>query len=470
MRLFFLLGVFSLVAASGSYASSPNIELLNSTLITKLHLDETPRDGQMVGAYQISFRNPGDTPVTQVPILLNPGLNIIKVVGSGNRSLPTTSVILPVKGMEMLELTAAMVPLLKPLQKNNRTEIVIHYRGYLEDISWTGLAGVKDTLHPDFTMIRAEAFAYPVFAAPDIQAIKTAWAQKPFRQVAHVELPGTYDIAGSHLIISKTITNERTDFDLKNPRPTGLMTLAIAPYQRISEGPVSISYFGEDVAGAQKLLAVTSSETTKLERLLGKTAKGAALQIVALPDGVSSQSETAIFKGRNFFKTPLLTSEMKAAILDMWKTSKGAKPGHWATGLDAATEKLLGEPNDISAFKGDIFTTSKPMFLASKTLGKTALRDYAIDGFSAQSDTVSALGFAVLHDIMGEDAFFAFVRGLRDELNSGYADMELVADYMANHLTDKKAHKFAKNWFMNGKAGKDMAKAKNFSDLVARYR
>jgi len=477
MRLFVLIFAFGLFAAPESYASQPGVELLNSTLIAKLHMDETARKGQMVGAYQIRFRNPGNKPISQVPILLNPGLSITKIVGAGNILLRTTSTIEPVEGMEVLELTTALVPLIKPLNKNDHAEIIIHFRGYLEDLSWTGLDGVKDTLNPDFTMIRAEAFAYPVFASPKITAIKTAMAHKPFFQVAEIELPGANTIAGSHQIANKTITGERTNFTLKNPRPTKLMTLAIAPYQHINEGPVLVSYFAEDKAGARQILDAATAETTRLTRLLGDANKGALLQIVALAEGYSSQSETAIFRDRTFFanpvlndKMPVLNDKMKAMILRMWQTSKDAKAGHWAKGLDAVTSNLFGTQEEMEAFETTAFAASKALFSADAALRKTALSDYVLDGFAAESDTVSTLGFAVLYKIMGEDDYFSFVRSLRGALNGGYADMESVAEFMGKNLKHKKARKFAKNWFINSKAGKDMNKAKSFADLVSRYK
>ena len=82
----------------------------------------------------------------------------------------------------------------------------------------------------------------------------------------------------------------------------------------------------------------------------------------------------------------------------------------------------------------------------------------------------SILAFLALHELLGSDDFFALVRGLRAELSVGYVDMQTVADYLDQHIKNRKARKFAENWFSKGRIGKDMAKAGSFEELVALYR
>ena len=57
MQLMFkVLAVVSLLTGISPASAKDKLEPLNSTLIAKLHLDNSPGRGQMVGAYQFAFR------------------------------------------------------------------------------------------------------------------------------------------------------------------------------------------------------------------------------------------------------------------------------------------------------------------------------------------------------------------------------------------------------------------------------
>ena len=470
MRIFTLIMAFSLFATANSYASDQNIELLDSNLIAKLHLADVAKDGQMVGAYVVSFRPQKGQSINKVTFLLNPGLEFIKA-DAGRKRLAATSKLTAVTGMDLLELNTVDIDLGKTLIGTDRIDIAIHYRGFLEELSWTGLAGVKETLNPDFTMLRAQGFAYPVFAEANLSSIKSAWAKKGFLQFANITLPGANEIIGSLGVAEKTLVDEKTKVSLKSNRPTSLMALAIAPYQSLSSGPVTASFLKSSEAGPVQLLGLVSTQVATLERLLGAPTSGNTLNIINVPEGYGSSAATgAIFVETGFFEAPSLTPQIKKAIGDLWKSSNAGKAGNWSNGLDRVTDLLISRPDMLAEFQMVLLSTNKQLFASNKRLSKTALEDYVIEGLYAEVDEVSALAFTALHDILGHDRFFAMVRGLRAELNNGYADMATVAEFLQKNLKNKKARKFAKNWFSGKKAGKEINKADSFSRLVKAYK
>jgi len=459
-----------LLLAPALNATSSDIELLDSNLIAKLHLADVAKDGQMVGAYVVSFRPQKGRSVRKVTLLLNPGLTFIKA-DAGRRRLSTTSTVTPVAGMDMLELNAVEIDLGKTLTGTDRIDVAIHYRGFLEDLSWTGLTGVKETLSPNFTMLRAQGFAYPVFAEANLASIKNAWANNGFLQFADITLPGANEIVGTLSITEKTLVGEQTKVALKSNRPTSLMTLAIAPYQSLSSGPVTASFLRGGEAGATQLLGLVTAQMDSLARLLGAPTSGATLNIINVPDGYGNSAATgAIFLETSFLNTPSLTKKIKKTINDLWKSSNAGKPGNWSNGLDRLVDLTIANPDMMQEFEMMTFNTAQQLFAANKLVGKTALEDYVVEGLSTEGDDVSALAFAVLYNLLGRDEFFKTVRNLRSDLTGGYADMASVTEFLRKNLKNKKAKKFAKNWFSSNKAGKDMAKAKSFAALVKRYR
>ncbi len=471
MRLLTCLILFLSFASPAMAADDGPAQPLNSTLITRLHLDPTDRNGQMVGAYQVSFRNVSDSPLSSLTLLLNPSLSFTKVVGSGGSLLSAPSNVTAIAGYELLELNVAKVQLPEPLGAGKRTEIVVHYKGYLTNMTYMAVEGVKETLHPNFTMIRADSFGYPVFAEATRSSIDAAFAHKPFRQVVFIDYPGTNDIAGSLNVAEKTQSGGMTKVEMKSPTPTGLFAAAIAPYSHLEAGPVKISFLQGSTANAQNFLLLASQEAKRIEGLLGAPFAGAEIRFVEVPTGYGSrETKGAVFRESSFFDANALEPKIKKAILDLWIFDIPGPPGDWENGLSAFLPIAVLAPENITAFQQSKFEASQALFNADKRMGKTSLADYVVDGYLPESDTVSALAYATLYSILGPDAFFDLFRKMRTEFANQYIDAQSVADFMKANLKNKAAKKFAKNWFSSGRAGKDMAKAKSFEDLIKRYK
>ncbi len=465
MRFAVFFVVFILFFTPTVVAQTSDIDILDANLVAKLHLDPNPRDGQIVGAYVMSFRPKGDKVIKHLSVLLNPGLQFIRAERR-KRPLKATSQIAAIEGMDMLELNHVTIDLGKPLKESKRTNIIIHFRGYLEDLSWTGLVGVQETLNPDFTILRSESFAYPVFADPNIKSIKAAWATKPFIQFADITLPEPTGIVGTLEVSNKTVEDEKTNVELKNKHPTSPLALAIAPYERLKNGPISVAYLKGNKAGATRVVDLFTAKIAQLSHSLG-TPKG-TLNIVELPTGyVTKTKATTLFVGSDYLADPTLSKADKNRIYALWNFNQTGRSGHWGNGIDRAVYAALSNPSGIDRFQSAQFEKVTRALSSDKYLQKTPISEMAP---SATTDDISAFAFSVLYDLLGRDAFFDLVRSLRSDLSAGYIDLETVTDALLKTVQNKKAKKFIKNWFSGSKAGKDMAKAKNFAALIKRYK
>ncbi|MFC4348788.1 hypothetical protein ACFO5Q_13120 [Kordiimonas lipolytica] len=498
MRL--LVGALLLLLGAVSARAESDIELLNATLVAKFHFAEEAPDGQMVGAYQVSFRNIGDTPVSKISLLLNPGLQFDKVVGPGGKTLKLTSRVASATGMRPLELNVAEVTLPKSLRKGeSRLEIVVHYRGYLQDLSQTGLVGVKETLHPDFTMIRAQSFGYPVFADADRLSIQEAWTHKPFYQVAFLDVPGLNSVVGNLKIAQKTTDGDITKFEMKSEQPTGLMTLAIGPYKFMPQPAASLAYMTMDQSSAAAVAVSLEREISSLSNILGPLPNSKHLTIAEIPDGFKHPRDTGLAlltldqinvpdlaqkTGRvhpiedntdDIFQANGVTGHLsegfvRSNLIDLWRLNPRGKQDHWAVGIDRYLQIRLNEEVALPHLRKGAYRSVREFASKDPMFSKTPLTEYAVEGFDSKINTVSTLTFNVLDELLGRDEFFALVRSMRADLSVGYADMQSVADHLDMHIKDKKARKFANNWFQKGRIGKDMAKAGSFEELVALYR
>ncbi len=469
--------IFVIFSTGNLANANDNIELLNSTLITKLHLDASPDRAQMLAAYQVSFRNKGDAPLEKVTILLNPGLQVSKVLGAGGRKLQTRNRNAHIAGREPLRLNAVDITLASPLKHNSRREIVIHYAGSLEDLSLVGLPQSREVLHPTFTMLRAQGFAYPVFARPEMQAIEAAWHGKPFHQVAFVEVNGNQKVVGNLAFAEKTINSGKTNFELKSTQPTGPLALAIGDYDIGRNSGISTAYRGGQSAAATNIATAVQTYAHSLTRKLGAPKSDAMLTILSVPDGYGSgHSEGLIYVEDSMFDAATLTGDtdfaakVRGAVRDMWLLNPSHSTGHWANGVDRFILASNTPSTDILVFKEQLFGEVLALEAQNEKLGKTPLTDFTIEGFDAEADIINTLAFAVLHDLLGDEGFWGLTRQLRADLSAGYTDTSTVLDFLDRTLENRSAKKFVTNWFEKGRMGKDLAKAKTYAELVKRYR
>lgn len=475
-------------------------ELLNATLVARFHFAEQATDGQMVGAYQVSFRNTTEKPLTAVSILLNPGLRVDQVQGPGGARLQHTSRTATIVGLSPLELNAIDVRLPKPLtDKVGRFEIVIHYRGFLEDLSVAGLRGVKETLHPDFTMIRAQSFGYPVFASPEKASIIKAWNHKPFHQVAFLDIPGSNSVIGSLNVSQKTTKGAYTKFEMKSDNPTNLTMLAIAPFRIETHEAWKKATITDNNKQLEKTSRWVEALTKRFTDALGPAPIGQKIKLIEVPAGYNfywPRSKGILFSGPSQNNpeppTPVTIGgwekilegvanrvkgqmqddrrylmDARRKVFSIWLTNQSGRDGHWGNGLDSAlTNALLGNipsGNKLMFARASQLLEEKPLF------AKVPIADLASESQDKEADIFSGLAFTVLNELLGEDHFFTLVRGLREELSAGYADMQSVAEYLDTNLRHRGAQKFAANWFRKGRIGKDMKKADSFDELVALY-
>lgn len=474
MRLLLVFFVLQLSLLLNKPLHAVEVELTNATLIAKLHLDSNPRSGQMVGAYVASIKAPTGKSISTVTVLLNPGLQFVKAE-AGRQRLNATDKLVMVDGKSDLEVRAVEINLGRTLSANDsgnakgRMDVAIHYRGYVEDISWMGMSGVKDTLSPRFTMLRPESFSYPVFAAANWQDIEQAFNHGAFYQGATIDYPGSNTLVSNLKVDSKAINGTMTRAELSTDSPAKLMTVAIGPYQHLKQGSLVVEYLGGLNAGARNTANVFSSLITKTNSKLGPI--GGHVKIIQLAEGFETKFEReTLFVTSDFLKSPRINPAMSAALAGKWLLSKGGRSDHWAVGLDRAISLYAFSSGEQAASESALFSRVKDAFAAHKKLGKTALPDYIIEGYGGYAADVSNLGFSVLHSLLGEEEFFALVRSVRVSLGSGYADMEALADHLQKNIKNKKAKKFAKSWFSSNKAAKDMAKAQDFATLTKRYK
>ncbi|MEX0300064.1 MAG: hypothetical protein AB3N28_13410, partial [Kordiimonas sp.] len=417
-KLFAVLCLFTLSITS-SAQSADYIQMLNSYVSVRLHLDTDPKRGQMVGAAWLRIRNNGNTPLTGVPYILNPGLQVTKTLGPNNRPLRDNSNIASVSGYEYLDATVGTINLPTPLLPDSDMEIVIQYRGSLQNMSWSGIDHAKETLSSNFTVLRADSFAYPVIAAPTKIAIAAALSQPAYYQTATVEVADGYTVAGNLHVDEIALKGANKSYGLRYGQPSTPMVLPIANYLQLSEGPLSVSVFNGYQSAGSSLITDVTPLLTRLSNMLGEPA-GNKLNITMVPDGYGTLSTSGLttLEESNFSADKFNASE---ALLNLWGVGAQETAGHWRTSLDHIIRQSAANQT-LSDEAAPFFSELKSKISTNKKLGKATLESLTVAKQTDEAEALLRLTFAGLHDIMGKDAFYEFVRALRTDLRGNYAD------------------------------------------------
>ncbi|MBO6506330.1 MAG: hypothetical protein JJ850_06945 [Kordiimonadaceae bacterium] len=421
-------------------------------------------------------------------MLLNPGLEFRKVIGPNGKSLPLSSDVRPIAGSDGLQLSHAVVKLTTPISSNSRAEIIIHYKGFLQDLSVGGLFGVKETLHPDFTMIRAKGGAYPLFGLPEINSLRKSWENKPFLQVAFIDMPGDNTVVGNLKVSEKSLKGDVTSFMLKSDLPTNMMTLAIGPYEIEQTGIIKVAKLPFENGNRDQNISYAIKDAEQITDALGQPPRDSDFQIIDLAEGFHAEDRLSV----SFQKSPTtplppngrqmpepIGGRMFIKVSDVWGLGPGRAKTSWENALNHHLKHLVYQQKRALPRTADsnVIQTTDPknapafdtLKKARNSVDKIPLIDFTIEGLEDEEQVAFVLMLPVLNDLMGTNAYITLATDMRTSLGRGYTDMETIGEYLLANLSEKRARKFVNNWFFKGTIGKDLANANTLAELVALY-
>lgn len=449
-----------LVLLPARLSAADYLQMLNSYVSMKLHLSHS--NGQMVGAAWLRIKNNTGAPLSEIPFVLNPGLNVVRATTGSGSPLSQNSATADVTGYEYLQATVGMVMLPSAVAPDGEAEVVIHYRGTLQAIDWAGIEGASETLNPDFTIIRARNFGYPVIAAPNKRAIEAAINQPAYYQTATIELPAGYSVAGNLMKGDRTTGGSNDKLDLKSDAPMKAMTLPIGIFDTYQKDGMTLNILKGLYPDEQSLLDRTGPQLELLNSWFG--APKNTLHVTYVPSGYGQQAEAGYLMLEDKTIDQTTADNIKKAVNGLWGLDTYTA-GAWDTGLKAVVNAAL-QGADTRTEKEKAFADTKALVSSSASAGKTAVSNLSN---AHHRDVIGTLMFWILYDRLGHDGFMAEARLMRNELPNSASGYLMLSDVILEESSAKTSKKLAKNWLEKGKLGKDIKKASSFADLAKRY-
>lgn len=416
--------------------------------------------GTLQGRAVLTLANPGPDPASSVLLLLNRLLEVEAVrdpaTGGG---LPFSQEVRGRDGFERMQLRHVRVDLPRPLAPGGRTRLEVTYRGWLAPYTETGMRYVQDHVDPGFTLLRADAAAFPW----------PAGASGDFTWSASVWVPPGQVVASGGRTSEPVPDGDLLRWDAVSRGPVPFLLIAIAPYHTVRRGGLAVHHFPEDSVGARRLADRVERGLEVMARWFGPLGSAAELTIMEIPDGWGSQASltAGIIQTAPAFQETVRLGEVYHELTHLWNAPDLDRPSpRWNEGLATFLQARLAAELDGADLEGaldGLLARLGDRLERSSTLERVPFRDFGRERRTDDAYLLGGVFFALLYAQMGEAAFDAAYGGLwRARGAVGVSTDDLVRAFAER---DPSVAPLFDTWFETPRWTEQVRAATRFADL-----
>jgi hypothetical protein len=394
-------------------------------------LDLTPRfaDRSLSATAVLHVVNRGAEPESDLPLLLNRLLRVTAVRGGDGRELEHTQAVVAFEDEPRLQVNLARVRLPRPLAAGDTTTVTVEYEGYLVGYTETGMTYVRDRIDPAFTILREDAFAYPMLGVPS-GAARFRAGLSDFRYLARVTVPDTLVVANGGELVDRRGNDGVVTYTYRSIVPSWRIDIAIAPYEVLESDRTRVYYFPGDSAGAERVFRALTEVKDLYTAWFGPLHGPGAFAVIAIPPGWGSQTDvTAIIQSAEAFTNPAALPELYHEISHLWGVrSLDEVYSRWDEGLATYLQHRVAEVRD-GGTPVAAWARATARWLQVRLDGRAPLRtvpmiDYGRHGMTDYSYHVGMLMFAALEERVGREALDGVVRAFYQRYHAAGATTE----------------------------------------------
>ncbi len=456
-----------------SAASSPDPPAF-STVHYDLDVSIDYDDERLRGIARISIRNHSKASAHRASFLLYRLMYVQRVVTESGEPLSFEQHVTSFDDFAKLQVNHIAVELGTAVEAGDTVTVEIEYGGHLLGYAETGMAYIRDHIDPEFTILRDDAFAFPVPGYPSIEAIRSVDLPS-YDYVAHINVPDTLVVAnGGHLTRLRT-EEGRSTYEFRSIKKSWRMDFAIASYGTIESGPISVFHLPGDASGGAFVAAAATEAVELVQDRLGRRKEQGHLTFIEIPDGWGSQTDvTTIIQTAAAFRDTMRIGEVYHEITHLWGLEELERPpARWQEGLAEFMEYYLlevvtGRPSlDDRANK--LLQWLRSGVQTHPKWATTPPIEYGREQLTDLSYSVGALLFHVLFRVAGAERFFSFYRDFYSRSVETGATANDLARAAAQTLPGRIDGLF-EDWMLSARWVDVLQDAESIDDLVERYR
>jgi hypothetical protein len=353
------------------------------------------------GVARLTVRNVSSQPAGTVPFLLG-RLMTVKSAGA----LKFEQTIATFNDEPKRQVDAVTIHLPKALAPGDTTTVAIDYGGYIVGYVETGNLYVKDTVSKDFSIIRNDAYAFPVLGVPS-RAVNRRIRRDDFTFDARITVPTGFTVAAGALVDTKDVDG-KTTFHFGSSVPVPFVNFPIAKFGTLDEGGVRVYYLPEDEAGAKLVMQRTREALGRMTKWFGPLRLAPKVTIIEIPDMWGSQAALipGIILTADSFRDPKYLVALYHELAHLWNPNALERPpARLNEGQSMWMQWVLAE--EVDRMPPDMMAKVVRRAidrLKDERLGTVPLAEFGAHDMTDYSYNVGMLYFLALEKAIGRDA------------------------------------------------------------------
>lgn len=405
-------------------------------LLTRMALDLRVDYGRgtIGGTATLRFRNASDRPEVRVPLLLNRLMTVSRVTGVRGVDLSFDQRIVVFEDDPIRQVNAIVVTPGHPLAPGDSLTIVLHYGGILVGYTETGSVYIKDRVNRDFTILREDAYAFPMLGVPSLASNRRA-PREPFMFAARVTVPADLVVAMGGEAQERTTRDSLTTWNYSSVDPVPFLNITIAPYRQLDQPGARIFYFPADSSGARMVARAVEGAVGRYASWYGPVGREPRLVVMEIPEGFGSQASltAGILQTADAFREAAQLPQLYHEISHVWNVPDLDRPSaRWNEGLASFLQwRMAAELDGWADWDAQANRTTQFLMRrcsASVRCDATPFAAYGSAGLTDRSYSVGMLMFYTLFRVLGPDAFD---RAYRNFFQEHRATGATIADLVA---------------------------------------
>jgi hypothetical protein len=349
----------------------------------------------------------------------------------------------------------------------------LRYGGVLVGYVETGSLYIQDHVSPEFTILREDAYAFPVLGRPSWSANATI-PRESFAFQARIRVPRDQVVATGGELKAREPGDSLTTWSYQSVTAVPFLNIAIAPY-RVLETPVArVYHFAEDSAGARLLGDAIAAALDRFARWYGPLGVSPRLTVMEIPQGFGSQAslEGGIIQTADAFRDRSELAQVYHELSHLWNVPDLERPSpRWNEGLAGFLQwRMAAELDGWNGWEGRFQRVRKSLLercAAPAPCHRIPASRYGEAGLTDRSYQVGLLMFWALYQTLGAEgfdrAYRSFFQGHRE---TGARTSDLVNAF--ERESGRSAPIFA-DWLTTTRWYDRLAGDSTMSDLLARY-
>ncbi len=406
------------------------------------------------GQCTLKITNPSDETIDRIPLLLYRLMPVSAVTNEAGEAIGFSQQVVSFDGFPRWQVNHVLIE--EPVGPHETKTISIDYGGYLLGYQETGMRYVTDRIDPAFTLLRLDAFAYPVVGIPDIAFLQRHMTGNLFSFEVEATVPDTLMVANGGILAS--VTHDGTGsstYRYLSKQPAYRIDLAVAPYNKLEAGPLDIFYLGDSLAAA-RIAGHGQRAWEQYRSWWGDLSGSNRIAIIETERGSGGQAdETCILLPEEGFSDDSDFQYLYHELSHLWHVKIREKQGispRWEEGLATFTQVLADQclnPGREGLLDRDVRNTLarfRRSLERSPLLRETPMIDYGNDGLTSYSYTQPMLMFSLLYDWLGAEVFHQAVGGFYQQYQATGASTCDFTDYWERLVPDEPLARFFNDW------------------------